>query len=100
MKKSNLIWTNLLKTTLFTPSGLGFINTWESDLTDKIKWEFFPAVTMFVLLYGWSTWNLMKHLEKKLDGNYIKMLLVLDKFWKQYSTKQCAATCISFCKPS
>ena len=29
---------------------------------------------MSVLLYGSTTWTLTKSLEKKLDGNYVKML--------------------------
>ena len=27
----------------------------KSDLTDKIKWEFFQAIAVFVLLYGCTT---------------------------------------------
>ena len=34
-------------------------------------------------------WMLTKRMEKKLDGNYTRMLwAVLNKSWKQYSTKQ------------
>ena len=34
-------------------------------------------------------WTLIKHIEKKLDGNYIRMLHgVLNKSWKQLPTKQ------------
>ena len=35
------------------------------DFSDKIKQEFFQAVVVSVLLYGWITWTLMKPLEKK-----------------------------------
>ena len=35
---------------------------WKSDNT---KWEFFQAVAVTVLLYGCTTWTLMKHLEKR-----------------------------------
>ena len=31
--------------------------------------EFFQAAAVSGLLYGCTTWNLTKHLEKKLDGN-------------------------------
>ena len=54
-----------------------------------MKWEFFQAVAMSVLLNDCTTWILMKHQEKKLDGNYAKMLLdILNKPWKQHPTKQ------------
>ena len=46
----------------------------KSDLSDKIKWEFFEAVAVSVLLYGCTTCALMKHLEEKLDENYTRML--------------------------
>ena len=35
---------------------------WKSDHSDKIKLEFFQAVTLSVLLYGGTTWTLTKHL--------------------------------------
>ena len=37
---------------------------WKSDLSDKIKQELFPAVTVPVLMYGCTTWILMKRMEK------------------------------------
>ena len=47
---------------------------WKSDLTDKMKRSFFQAAVTSILLYGCTTWTLTKRLEKKLDGNYIRML--------------------------
>ena len=47
---------------------------WKSDLTDKMKRSFFQATVMSILLYGCTTWTLTKRLEKKLDGNYTRML--------------------------
>ena len=44
---------------------------WKSNLSDKINWELFQAVIVSVLLYGCTTWTLMKQLEKKLNGNYV-----------------------------
>ena len=41
---------------------------WKSDLSDKIKREFFQAVAVTVLLYVCTAWTLMKHLEKKVDA--------------------------------
>ena len=52
--------------------GLSII--WKSDLTDKIKRSFFQAAVVSILLYGCTTWTLTKRLEKKLDGNYTRML--------------------------
>ena len=47
---------------------------WKSNLTDKIKRSFFQAAVVSILLYGCTTWTLTKRLEKKLDGNYTRML--------------------------
>ena len=47
---------------------------WKSDLTDKMKRSFFQAAVVSVLLYGCTTWTLTKRLEKRLDGNYTRML--------------------------
>ena len=61
---------------------------WKSDLTDKMKCRFFQAVVVSKLLYGCTTWTLTKRLEKKLDGNYTKMLqAILNKSWRQHPTK-------------
>ena len=62
---------------------------WKSDLTDKMKCSFFQAAFMSILLYGCTTWMLTKHMEKKLDGNYTRMLrAILNKSWRQHPTKQ------------
>ena len=42
--------------------------------TDKMKRSFFQAAVVSILLYGCTTWTLTKHLEKKLDSNYTRML--------------------------
>ena len=53
-----------------------------------MKCSFFQAAVVLILLYGCTTWTLTKHIEKKLDGNYTRMLrAVLSKSWKQQSTK-------------
>ena len=58
---------------------------WKSDLTDKIKSSFFQAAVVSILLYGCSTWTLTKQVEKKLDGNYTRMLrAILNKSWRQH----------------
>ena len=44
---------------------------------------------MSILLYGCTTWTLTKWTEKKLDGNYTRMMqAVLNKSWRQHPTKQ------------
>ena len=61
---------------------------WKSDLTDKMKRSFFQAVVTSILLYGCTTWTLTKRLEKKLDGNYTRMLrAILNKSWRQHPTR-------------
>ena len=61
---------------------------WKSDLTDKLKRSFFQAAVTSILLYGCTTWTLTKQLEKKLDGNYTRMLrAILNKSWRQHRTR-------------
>ena len=56
---------------------------WKSDLTDKMKRSFFQAAVASILLYGCTTWTLTKRLEKKLDGNYTRVLrAILSKSWR------------------
>ena len=61
---------------------------WKSDLTDKMKRSFFQAAVASILLYGCTTCTLTKRLEKKLDGNYTRMLrAILNKSWRQHPTR-------------
>ena len=54
---------------------------WKSNLSDKIKKEFFEAVAVSVLLYGCTAKTLTKRLEKKLNGHNIRMLSeILNKY--------------------
>ena len=49
-----------------------------------MKRSFFQAAVVSILLYGCTTWTLTKRLEKKLDGNYTRMLrAILNKSWRQ-----------------
>ena len=57
---------------------------WKSDLTDKMKRSFFQEAVVSILLYGCTTWTLTKRPEKKLDGNYSR---ILNKSWRQHPTK-------------
>ena len=61
---------------------------WKSDLADKMKCSFFQAAVVSILLYECTTWTLTKWLEKKLDGNYTRILrAILNKSWRQHPTK-------------
>ena len=61
----------------------------KSNLTDKINCSFFQAVVVLILLYRCTTWTLTKRMEKKLDGNFTRMLrVILNKSWRQHPTKQ------------
>ena len=43
---------------------------------------------MSILLYGCTIWTVTKRMEKKLDGNYTRMLrAILNKSWRQHPTK-------------
>ena len=54
-----------------------------------MKRSFFQAAVVSILLYGCTTWTLTKRLEKKLDGNYTRMLkAILNKSWRQHPTRQ------------
>ena len=55
---------------------------------DKMKRSFFEAAVVSILLCGCTTWTLTKRLEKKLDGNYTRMLrAILNKSWRQHPTR-------------
>ena len=70
------------------PFNCQMINHHWSDLTDKMKCSFFQAAVVSILLYGCTTWTLTKRLEKKLDGNYTRMLrAILNKSWWQHPTR-------------
>ena len=58
---------------------------WKSDLTDKMKRNFFHTS---ILQYGCTTWTLTKRLKKKLDGNYTGILRAIsNKSWRQLPTR-------------
>ena len=53
-----------------------------------MKRSFFQAAVTSILLYGCTTWTLTKRLEKKLDGNYTRILgAILNKSWRQHPTR-------------
>ena len=53
-----------------------------------MKCSFFQAAVVLILLYGCTTWTITKRMEKKLNGNYTRMLrAILNKSWRQHPTK-------------
>ena len=59
-----------------------------SDLADEIKRSFFQVAAVSILLYGCTTWTLTKWLEKKINGNYTRMLrAILNKSWRQHPAR-------------
>ena len=62
---------------------------WKFDQSSWIKGNIFQATVVSVLLYGCTTLTLTNRIEKKLDGNWTRMLWTrLNKSWKEHSTKQ------------
>ena len=53
-----------------------------------MKHSFFPGAVASILLFGCTTWTLTKRLEKKLDGNYTRMLrAIFNKSWRKHPTR-------------
>ena len=53
-----------------------------------MKRSFFQAAVASIVLYGCTKWTLTKRLEKKLDGNYTRMLrAILNISWWQHPTR-------------
>ena len=51
--------------------------------------SFFQGTVVSILLYGCTILTLTKRMEKKLDGNYTRMLrAILNKYWRQHPIKQ------------
>ena len=77
--------SNLSNKGMFVDNAFRLSIIWKSDLTDKMKRSFFQAAIVSILLYGCTTWTLTNRLEKKLDGNYTRMLrTILNKSWQQH----------------
>ena len=56
------------------PADNRLLTIWKSNLSDKIKFHFFQAVVVSLILYGCATWMLAKRIEKRVDGSCIGML--------------------------
>ena len=58
---------------------------WKSRLPDNMKINLFRATVESVLIYGSISWSLTKSLEKRLNGNYTRMLrAILNRYWKYH----------------
>ena len=73
---------------LFVQALNAISSTWYIYIYIYIFIHFFSAVVS-ILLYGCTTWMLTKWMEKKLDGNYTRMLwAILNKSRRQHPPKQ------------
>ena len=62
---------------------------WTSNLSPKLKRNFFRATVESILLYGATTWTITKNQEKMLDGAYTRMLrAILNVSWREHPTKK------------
>ena len=57
---------------------------WKSDLTNKIKFSFFQAAVVSILLYGCTTWMLTKHMEKELYGHQQPITKTIQVRWTRH----------------
>ena len=58
------------------------------SMTKSVLLKAFTCFTGPLLLYGCTTWTLTKRLEKKLDGNYTRIVrAILNKSWRQHPTR-------------
>ena len=61
---------------------------WNGRWDEYVSFQRVYPATTSILLYGCTTWTLTKRLEKKLDGNYTRMLrAILNKSWRQHPTR-------------
>ena len=66
-----------------------FAKAWKSNLSNKIKRDFFQPEVVSILLHGFTSWMLKRNNNKKQDGNFTRMLCsVLNKSWNQHPIKQ------------
>ena len=60
---------------------------WKSNLSVKLKKNFFRATVESILVYGSITWTLTSSLEKNIDGAYTRMLrAALNKIWQDHTS--------------
>ena len=79
-------WTITEKKCLSIMNMMQFFPRWIQKWSHR--WDTPTKSVVSILLFGCTTWTLTKRLEKKLDGNYTRMLrAILNKSWRQHSTR-------------
>ena len=62
---------------------------WQSAMRTELKIQFFRSTVESVLLYGSESWTLTKKMEKRLDGNYTRLLRKVKNItWKEKKTNE------------
>ena len=85
-----ILWTLLTQCemTEFSTVNLNNLSWFRNCLAVNYLADYKKAAVTSILLYGCTTWTLTKRLEKKLDGNYTRMLrAILNKSWRQHPTR-------------
>ena len=59
---------------------------WKSDRSDRIKQDFFQAVTVSILLYGCTTWMLTKRIKKILHKKATSYFEQILEAWSHKAT--------------
>ena len=88
-------WINTSEKDINTRIGLAWAAAykmdiiWKSTMNKELKIQFFRSTVESVLLYGSESWTLTKTMEKRLDGNYTRLLRkVQDISWKEKKTNE------------
>ena len=64
-------------------------NIWKSDLTRKLKINFFRSTVESILLYGAETWTITITTNSEIDGTYTRLLRhALSINWRQHVTSE------------
>ena len=84
---SSRIWTRVA-VFIFSDDNNYTTGTSTIDLINLQELLSMMAWIVSILLYGCTTWTLTKRLEKKLDGNYTRMLrAILNKSWGKHPAR-------------
>ena len=67
---------------------------WKSDISNKIKLEILQVLSGSLLLYGFPICTLTIRLEKKLDGNYIRVQLWKTPGSSTEENNSCTVNCL------
>jgi len=73
-------WINTSEKDLSSRIGLAWTaankmdTIWKSDLNNELKVRFFRSTVENVLVYGSESWTLTREMERRLNGNYTRLL--------------------------